>query len=91
MTLHKNRNFILSFLPQFKILQERQIDKMFMLGDLVNDGDRLRESVKNIKNIVFVVKPKLELMEKIDKVVKAQERSTSGGVEKEFHLGSYYG
>ena len=43
--------------------------------------------MKSIKNIVFVVKPEVNLMEKIDKVVKAQERSAGGGVDKEFHLG----
>jgi len=71
---------------QFKILQERQIDKMFMIDDILNNGEKLRESMKSIKNIVFVVKPEVNLMEKIDKVVKAQERSAGGGVDKEFHL-----
>jgi len=69
---------------QFKILQERQVDKMFMLEDLVKDGDRLKDSVKTIKNIIFVVRPKLDLMEKINAIVKAQERSGTG--DKEFHL-----
>ena len=78
---------------QFKILQERQVDKMFMLEDLVGGGNRgLRDSVKSIKNIVFIVRPKLELMEKIDRVVKAEEKEGGGGggggggVDKEFHL-----
>merc|ERR550534_643700 len=57
---------------QFKVLQDRQIDKMFMLDDLVKDVNRA--GVKTVKNIIFVARPKLELMERIDRVVKAEER-----------------
>ena len=55
---------------QFKVLQERQIDKMFMLNDLVKDVNRA--GFKTIKNIIFVTRPKLELMEKIDRVIKVR-------------------
>ena len=69
---------------QFKVLQDRQIDKMFMLDDLVKDVNRA--GVKTVKNIIFVARPKLELMERIDRVVKAEERRCGGEADKEFHL-----
>merc|ERR1712136_38158 len=65
---------------QFKILQEHGVDKMFMMKDFAKDN-KLRESCRSIKNIVFVVRPKLEIMELIDNVIKAEDGK---GSEKEF-------
>ncbi|XP_074643726.1 vacuolar protein sorting-associated protein 33A-like [Tubulanus polymorphus] len=66
---------------EYPLLQEHEVEKMFLL----NNG-RLPQS--NVQNIVFIVRPKLELMDTIAENILKEEGNTgfNSSSRKEYHI-----
>ncbi|KAL4223148.1 Vacuolar protein sorting-associated protein 33A [Mactra antiquata] len=66
-------------IAEYKLLKEHDVEKMMLLP---KEGQSLPES--NVQNIIFVTRPKLELMDLIASCVLKEENR--GGFRREFHI-----